>query len=133
MRGIYAYHVNGSGWCDIGYQFLVDRFGRIFEGRSGGDAPAVIGAQAGGFNSQTFGVSSWATTTRAARVRWLRRRPSWPRSAKLIGWKGWLNGWDPTTASTSFTSAGSTRWPAGTVITEPRVRAPRLQPHRVPG
>ena len=60
MRGIYAYHVNGNGWCDIGYQFLVDRFGRLYEGRFGGDYKNVVGAQAQGFNMQTFGISSIA-------------------------------------------------------------------------
>ena len=58
LRGIYAYHVNGNGWCDIGYQFFVDRFGRLFEGRYGGEARNVVGAQAQGFNVQTFAVSS---------------------------------------------------------------------------
>jgi hypothetical protein len=36
MRSIYAYHVNTNGWDDIGYNFLVDRYGQIFEGRYGG-------------------------------------------------------------------------------------------------
>ena len=43
---------------------------------------------------------------------------------KLIGWKAWLNGWDPST-SVSYTSAGSSRWPDGTVITKPRVSGHR--------
>ena len=60
VRGMYAYHVNGNGWCDIGYQFLVDRFGRLYEGRFGGDYKNVVGAQAAGFNMQSFGISSIA-------------------------------------------------------------------------
>jgi N-acetylmuramoyl-L-alanine amidase len=57
IRSIYAYHVNGNGWCDIGYNFLVDRFGRLWEGRFGGMDKAVIGSHTGGFNKDSFAVS----------------------------------------------------------------------------
>ena len=61
IRGIYAYHVKGNGWCDIGYNFLVDKFGRIWEGRYGGMDKHVIGAHTGGFNSQSFAMSALGT------------------------------------------------------------------------
>ena len=57
VRSIYAYHASTLGWCDVGYQFLVDRFGTIYEGRAGSVAGAVQGAQSGGFNAETFGVA----------------------------------------------------------------------------
>jgi hypothetical protein len=57
IRSFYAFHVQGNGWCDIGYNFLVDRFGRLWEGRYGGMDRAVIGAHTGGFNRDSFGVS----------------------------------------------------------------------------
>jgi uncharacterized protein with LGFP repeats len=57
LRGIYAYHAVDRGWGDIGYNVIADRFGRLWEGRSGGLASTVIGAHAGGFNTGTFGVS----------------------------------------------------------------------------
>ncbi len=57
LRGIYAFHVKDRGWSDIGYQFLVDKFGRIWEGRYGGVDKAVVGAQVGGYNSGSFGAS----------------------------------------------------------------------------
>jgi N-acetylmuramoyl-L-alanine amidase/FG-GAP-like repeat len=58
IRGIYAYHVKGQGWNDIGYNFLVDRFGRTWEGRFGGMDRAVIGAQTLNYNSWSMGVSA---------------------------------------------------------------------------
>jgi hypothetical protein len=57
IRSIYAYHVKSNGWSDIGYNFLVDRFGRIWEGRYGGITRAVVGAHTGGFNTDSFGTS----------------------------------------------------------------------------
>ena len=57
IRGIYAYHVKGEGWNDIGYNFLIDRFGRTWEGRYGGMDKAVIGAQTMNYNSWSMGVS----------------------------------------------------------------------------
>ena len=61
LRAIYSFHVHGRGWWDIGYNFLVDHFGRIWEGREGGiDAP-VIGAQAGDWNAISTGVAVLGT------------------------------------------------------------------------
>ncbi len=58
IRSIYAYHVISRGWSDIGYNFLVDRFGRLWEGRYGGIDQPVIGAHTLGFNTNTFAVSA---------------------------------------------------------------------------
>ena len=61
VRGIYYYHAVVLDWGDIGYNFLVDKFGTVFEGRSGSvAAPAgkmSVGAHARGVNTGTMGIS----------------------------------------------------------------------------
>jgi hypothetical protein len=57
LRAIQRYHQQNNGWCDIGYNFLVDRYGVIYEGRSGSMNSAVRGSHASNFNTRTMGVS----------------------------------------------------------------------------
>ncbi|NNN36729.1 peptidoglycan recognition protein [Streptomyces sp. S3(2020)] len=78
IRGVYTYHVKSQGWKDIGYNFLVDKCGTIYEGRKGGVDQPVLGAHTYGFNTQTTGISvlgnyndvapSTAATTAVARL-----------------------------------------------------------------
>jgi uncharacterized protein with LGFP repeats len=57
IRAMYRYHVKSSKWRDIGYNFLVDKCGTIYEGRSGGVAKPVRGAHTYGFNTNTMGIA----------------------------------------------------------------------------
>ncbi|GAA4696113.1 FG-GAP-like repeat-containing protein [Nocardioides conyzicola] len=58
LRSIYAYHTKSRGWSDIGYNFLVDRFGRIWEGRYGGIDRPVVGAHTLNYNDYAFAMSA---------------------------------------------------------------------------
>ncbi|HSS67435.1 MAG TPA: FG-GAP-like repeat-containing protein [Nocardioidaceae bacterium] len=58
LRGIYAYHTQSRGWRDIGYNFLIDRFGRIWEGRYGGETLPVVGAHTLNYNENSFAASA---------------------------------------------------------------------------
>ncbi|MFI6562552.1 peptidoglycan recognition protein [Streptomyces sp. NPDC050534] len=81
IRGIYRYHVKSMGWRDIGYNFLVDKCGNIYEGRAGGVAKAVLGAHTLGFNGNSMGVavlgSFGAHKPPAAALRAISRLTAW--------------------------------------------------------
>ncbi|MFG3048674.1 N-acetylmuramoyl-L-alanine amidase [Streptomyces sp. NPDC048241] len=62
VRSLYALHLH-QGWRDLGYNFLVDKCGTIFEGRFGGMAMPVIGAQTYGFNTDSMGIAAIGTFT----------------------------------------------------------------------
>lgn len=68
VKATQAYHMNSRDWCDIAYNFLVDRYGQIFEGRRGGIDKVVRGAHSGNgpVNEQTTGISLMGTFTTAA-------------------------------------------------------------------
>jgi hypothetical protein len=57
IRGFYRYHTQSLGWSDLGYNFLVDRFGRTWVGRAGGPGRPVRGAHTLGFNHTSVGVA----------------------------------------------------------------------------
>ena len=111
VRGIERYHVLANGWDDIGYNFLVDKYGQIFEGRYGGVDRNVVGAHAQGFNQGSVGVAVIGTydsntispAARAALVR-------------LLAWRLDVAHVDPSTTF-SWRSTGNPRFRAGTNVT----------------
>jgi hypothetical protein len=117
VLGICRYHRNSNGWSDIGYNFLVDKYGVIYEGRAGGIDRAVVGAQAQGFNSQTTGISNIGNHSSVPQT-----REALAAMARLIRWKLPLHG-APTIGRTTLISAGggSSRYPAGARVSVDRV------------
>ncbi|WP_406036668.1 N-acetylmuramoyl-L-alanine amidase [Micromonospora sp. NBC_00898] len=61
VRGIEIYHVKSNGWNDIGYNFLVDKCGVVFEGRKGGIDKPVTGAHTYGFNTDNAAIAVLGT------------------------------------------------------------------------
>jgi uncharacterized protein with LGFP repeats len=57
VRSLMLYHVQSLDWNDIGYNFLVDKCGTVFEGRHGGIDQPVMGAHTYGFNSYSTGIA----------------------------------------------------------------------------
>ncbi len=107
VKGIQLFHVQGNGWNDIGYNFLVDRFGTIYEGRFGGIDRNVVGAHALGFNTGSVGIALLGTYEGAA--------PSAAAQdavARLIAWRLDLAHVDPTSLLT-YISGGSDRYATG--------------------
>jgi N-acetylmuramoyl-L-alanine amidase len=117
IRGIYLFHVQANGWSDIGYNFLIDRFGQIFEGRYGGINQPVIGGHAGGFNANSTGVAligDFTSTPVPA--------PMYQSLRQFLAWKLALHHIDPlgTVNHTVATSdCNCTNWPPGTTVTIP--------------
>jgi hypothetical protein len=117
VLGIARYHRDSNGWNDIGYNFLVDQYGQVFEGRAGGIDQAVIGAQAQGYNSSSTGVATIGTFTSVPLP-----EAGFDALARLIGWKLSLHG-VPTQGQVVLTSRGgaSNRYPSGTPVTVERI------------
>jgi len=103
VRSIYYYHAVTQGWGDIGYNFLVDEAGNVYEGRysreyAAGESPTgedangngVTAAHASGYNSGTVGVALLGTLTN-------RDATAAARGAleRLLAWKAERHGIDP--------------------------------------
>ncbi|MEV4156513.1 N-acetylmuramoyl-L-alanine amidase [Nocardia salmonicida] len=97
VRAIYAYHAETLGWCDIGYNALVDQYGQIFEGRYGGLDRAVQGAHAGGFNENTAGVALMGNYENEDPS-----NESLNAIGKFIGWRAKLAGINPKGTTTMY-------------------------------
>lgn len=126
IRSIYYYHSVTQGWGDIGYNFLIDKFGNVYEGRysreyaganpTGDDASGrgVTGAHTGGWNSGTVGVALLGTLTTHDATPAAREALE-----RLLAWEAGRNGIDPS-AATPFVNPVS-----GASVTTPNIAGHR--------
>ncbi|WP_265737491.1 peptidoglycan recognition protein family protein [Actinacidiphila soli] len=114
VRGIYAEHLR-QAWRDIGYNFLVDKCGTIFEGRFGGMALPIVGAQTYGFNTNSMGVAAIGTYTDfsggdSTASTFPGAAPSKAMLgsiARIAAWKFGMYGENPSTGTGSLTEGAS--------------------------
>jgi uncharacterized protein with LGFP repeats len=119
LRSIYHFHAVSRGWGDIGYNALVDKFGRVWEGRSGGIARPVIGAHAGGFNYRSGGISLLGSFVKDD-------VPQNMRDA-AAGWLGWKLGKYDRDAHGAISMTGG---PNTMYTRQVTVTLPSVWPHR---
>ena len=123
LRAIYLFHRRVRGWHDIGYNFALDSFGRIFEARAGGIDEAVVGAQAGGYNAHSTGVAvlgNYAAVPASA--------ASLASLDLLLAWKLSLHGVPAlgrVTVTVDPEGAVYSRYPGGSEVSLPRIAGHR--------
>ncbi len=116
IRNDQAYHQHSRGWCDLGYNFVVDKWGNLYEGRAGSLTSPVIGVHAGGFNTGTVGVSMLGTYTTTAVP-----QAQINMVAQIIGYRLAAYGVDPRGAMSYATGSGDNARYKNTTVTLPVV------------
>ncbi len=123
VRAIYIFHRDVNGWNDIGYNFVLDRFGRIFEARAGGIDEPVAGAQAGGYNFLSTGVAVLGDFQEA-----LISQAAKQALVRLLAWKLSLHGvpvQGQVVVRVDPAGAVYSRFPAGAKVSLPRIAGHR--------
>ncbi|KMS67006.1 N-acetylmuramoyl-L-alanine amidase [Streptomyces viridochromogenes] len=117
IRYLYAGQTGSRDWDDIGYNFLVDRCGTIYEGRAGGIDRPVTGAHTQGFNHRSTGIAAIGTFTAGVPV----PKAMTDSIAALAAWKLGKTDTDPR-AKVRLTSSNShSRYNSGTTTMLPAV------------
>lgn len=110
VRAIMTYHVQTEGWNDLGYNFLVDKCGRIFEGRGGGVDLPVKGAHTYGFNSYSTAIAflgDFEGDAAAGKPAGRPTRAALESAARVAAWKLGQYGGDPK-GKVTLTAQGNT-------------------------
>ena len=121
IGSFYRTHTD-KGWPDIAYNFLVDRYGGIWEGRANSLRSATIPSATGG--SQGFSqIVCWIGNHR-------RTQPTTAARRSMVSLTSWLcDRYDIDAApgaTVSFRSRGSTRWRRGALVTTPAIEGHRF-------
>ncbi|WP_254398300.1 peptidoglycan recognition protein [Streptomyces sp. AC558_RSS880] len=117
IRSLYDGQTGARDWDDLGYNFVVDRCGTVYEGRAGGTDRPVTGAHTQGFNHRTTGIAALGTFTEGVEV-----PPEMLRAiAAVAAWKLGTSGTDPRADVRLVSSNGGSRYAAGTTATLPAV------------
>ncbi len=126
VRNLYAWYTEGLKYSDMAYNFLVDRFGRLYEGRYGGMDKPVVGGHTAGLNNDSFAVSAMGNFEefKPADAQMDVMKES---IAKLLAWKLGLSKRDPGGKDTliSTGSLNSGFWEKDEVATLNRVSGHR--------
>lgn len=117
LRGVYQGQTGARDWDDIGYNFVVDRCGTVYEGRAGGTDRAVTGAHTQGFNHRTTGIAALGTYTAGVPV----PEELTDAIAAVAAWKLGGTGTDPRAEVALVSSNGLSRFAAGATATLPAV------------
>lgn len=119
VRSIFLYHVKSNGWNDIGYNFLVDKCGTLFEGRAGGTDRPVKGAHTYGFNTDSAGVAVLGTFTDVAPP-----QAALDTAGRIAAWKVGLTGADPS-GTTTLVASVTGKYKAGQSVSFKRISGHR--------
>jgi hypothetical protein len=121
VLGIARYHRDSNRWNDVGYNFLVDKYGQVFEGRAGGVDQPVIGAQAQGYNSVSTGIACLGDFTAIAAS-----PAAMEALARLLAWKLGVHG-TPAEGDVTVISAGgpTSRYRVGDPVVFERISGHR--------
>ncbi|MFJ2604641.1 peptidoglycan recognition protein [Streptomyces sp. NPDC087425] len=115
VRDLYTGQTRARSWDDIGYNFLVDRCGTVYEGRAGGVDRPVTGAHTQGFNHRTAGIAAIGTFTSGAVV----PRAMTDAIAALAAWKLGLADVDPRATARLVSSNDLSRYRSGSTAVLP--------------
>ncbi|MFB6818010.1 N-acetylmuramoyl-L-alanine amidase [Streptomyces sp. NPDC056347] len=110
LRNLYDGQTGDLHWGDMGYNFLVDRCGTVYEGRAGGVDRPVVGSHTLGFNRGTTGVAAIGTFGPGTPVPAAMERAI----AAVAAWKLGLSGVDPLGKARLTSTNDNSRYPKGT-------------------